>query len=40
MSGHTAMPVAAPMRAALKAILSSSFGFGGNCSALVITRPA
>ncbi|MBK8227974.1 MAG: beta-ketoacyl-[acyl-carrier-protein] synthase family protein [Flavobacteriales bacterium] len=40
MNGHTAMPVAAPMRAALKAILSSSFGFGGNCSALVITRPA
>lgn len=38
MPGHSAMPVAAPERRPLRAVLSNSFGFGGNCAALVLTN--
>ncbi|MBX2974100.1 MAG: beta-ketoacyl-[acyl-carrier-protein] synthase family protein [Flavobacteriales bacterium] len=40
MPGHTAMPVTAPERRPLRAVLSSSFGFGGNCAALVLMNAA
>ena len=40
MPGHTAMPVTTPQRRPLRAVLSSSFGFGGNCAALVLMNAA
>ncbi|MBK9148984.1 MAG: beta-ketoacyl-[acyl-carrier-protein] synthase family protein [Flavobacteriales bacterium] len=39
MAGHACMPVAAPLRKKIRNVLSCSFGFGGNCSAIVITQP-
>ena len=40
MPGHSASPVPAPIRKHLRNVLSNSFGFGGNCSSLLLMNAA
>lgn len=40
MPGHSASPVPAPIRKQLRNVLSNSFGFGGNCSSLLLMNAA
>lgn len=40
MPGHSAMPLAASQHRPLRNVLSNSFGFGGNCSSLLLMNAA
>jgi len=40
MPGHSAMPLAAAQHKPLRNVLSNSFGFGGNCSSLLLMNAA
>ena len=40
MPGHTATPLSASLRTSVRNVLSNSFGFGGNCSSLLLMNAA